>query len=185
MKSSTNLIEGPVNYWYLPVITGLILILIGIWTFASPEEAYLGLSILFSLSFLFAGLVETVFSYANRKNINNWGWHLIFGMATLLLGVFLLTHPEITKTSLALFIGFTLLFRSFNSIGIALDLKKSKTSGWGISLFFGILGVILSFILIRNPLFAGMSIIIWTAISLLTAGIFSVFFGLTMKKINK
>lgn len=64
-------IKESVKHWYLPVISGIILILISLWTFRNPVESYVGLSILFSLSFLLAGTIEVIFSIVNRKQIDN------------------------------------------------------------------------------------------------------------------
>ena len=54
-------IKEAAKYWWLLLLTGLILIAVGIWVFASPATAYLSLSILFGASILSIGFFETVF----------------------------------------------------------------------------------------------------------------------------
>ena len=178
-------IKESVKHWYLPVISGIILILISLWTFRNPAESYLGLSILFSISFLLAGTIEVIFSIVNRKQIDNWGWSLVLGSMTTLIGVLLLLNPEVSKISLPLYIGFLLLFRSFYAIGLAIDMKSYGELEWGTLLVIGVLGSLFSFILIWNPILGGISIVIWTGIALLTGGIFNIFLGFKMKKAHK
>ncbi|GJM36585.1 MAG: hypothetical protein DHS20C18_55860 [Saprospiraceae bacterium] len=49
----------------------------------------------------------------------------------------------------------------------------------------GIIGAIVSFILIWNPLFAGMSIIILVALNFLFAGLFNIFFSLQLRVLHR
>ncbi len=180
-----NPIKESVKHWYLPTISGIILILISLWTFKHPTESYLGLAFLFSLSFLVSGTLEVIFSIANREQLQNWGWNLVLGLITGIVGVLLLLKPEISITSLPLYIGFLLMFRSFNAIGLALDLKSNGIPNWETLLVFGTLGSLFSFVLIWNPVFSEASIVIWTGIALLLSGISSFLLGLKMKKAHK
>ena len=42
--------------WFLPLITGILFIVVGIWIFKTPMESYLTLSIFFAVTFLISGL---------------------------------------------------------------------------------------------------------------------------------
>jgi phosphotransferase system glucose/maltose/N-acetylglucosamine-specific IIC component len=48
----------------------------------------------------------------------------------------------------------------------------------------GVLGLILAFILVWNPLFAGMTIMFWIGIAIFAAGIFSIYLAFKLKKLN-
>ena len=73
-------IKEAVKYWWLLLLTGLILVAVGVWVFASPATAYLSLSILFGASILIIGFLETVFAISARKSIAGWGWTLASGV---------------------------------------------------------------------------------------------------------
>jgi uncharacterized membrane protein HdeD (DUF308 family) len=137
------------------------------------------------MTFLLSGLSEIVFSISNKNTMDNWGWTLGFGLITSVMGLLLLIHPDISLTTLPLFVGFLILFRSIGAIGYSLELKNYKINDWGYLLVLGILGVLFSFFLIRNPLFAGMTIVVWTGISLITTGLFSLYVSFRLKKLNK
>ncbi len=178
-------LKDSVKHWYLPLIVGIILIGTGIWTFSSPEESYLALSIIFAISFLLSGILEVVFAISNKNEIDSWGWTLAFGIMTALVGVMLLVHPEISMISLPLYVGFMVMFRSFGAIGIAMDLKSYGVLEWGTLMVIGVLGLIFSFILIWNPIFAGMTIVFWTGFAFLLSGIFNVYAAIKMRSLHK
>ncbi|WP_424351313.1 HdeD family acid-resistance protein, partial [Lutimonas sp.] len=125
------------KYWYLPLISGLIFIGVGIYGFAQPADSYVALAFVFSLSFLIVGIMDIFFAISNRKELEGWGWDLALGILTLLIGIVLLRHPEISILTLPLFVGFTMLFRSAMAIGNSLELKKYYINEWGTLMAIG------------------------------------------------
>lgn len=178
-------IKNSIKHWYIPLLVGLLFVIVSIVVFTSPVTSLLTLSILFALSFLFGGLSEVVFSIVNRDQLDNWGWSLAFGILTFIIGGSLLMHPGLSISVLAFYIGFLLLFRSISSISFAIDVKRYGSKSWVGLLIFGILGAIVSFILIWNPLFVGMSVVVLVALSFLFAGIFSIFLAFQLRKLHK
>ncbi|GJM29707.1 MAG: hypothetical protein DHS20C17_23420 [Cyclobacteriaceae bacterium] len=181
LKTITNAIR----HWYIPLLVGLFFVVVGIIAFTSPVSSFLALSILFSLSLVFGGLSEIVFSTANRHHLENWGWSLAFGIITFIVGILLLTNPGLSMTTLAFYIGFVVLFRSIAAISFALDIKKYGSKNWGGLLTFGVLGAIFSTILLWNPQLAGMSVVVLVALSFLFAGLFSIYFSLQLRTLHK
>ena len=177
--------KNAVEHWYIPLLVGVLFVIVSIVAFTSPMGSFVALSIFFSLSFLFGGLSEVGFAVANRKHLDNWGWSLAFGILTFVVGILLFLNPGLSMATLAFYIGFVVLFRSIAAIGFAMDIRKYTSEGWGLLLTLGILGAIISFILIWNPLFAGMSIVILIALSFLFAGLFSIALAFQMKRMHK
>lgn len=178
-------IKEAVKNWYIPLLVGLLFVLVSIVAFASPVSSLLALSIFFALTFLFGGFSEIVFSIVNRRQMDNWGWSLAFGIITFIVGLSLTIHPALSMNVMVFYIGFVILFRSIAAISFALDMKRYGTKSWGGLLALGILGAISSFILIWNPVFAGLSIVILIAFSFLFAGLFSIYFSLQLRKLHK
>ncbi|AUC84664.1 hypothetical protein CW731_04855 [Polaribacter sp. ALD11] len=178
-------IKNTIKHWYIPLLVGIFFIIVSIISFASPISSLLTLSILFALSFLFGGVSEIIFSIVNKHQLENWGWSLAFGIITFLAGFSLLIHPNLSINVLAFYIGFTVLFRSIAAISFALDIKSYGNKNYGTLLAFGVLGAIFSFILISNPIFTGMSVVVLIAISFLFAGLFSIFLAFQLRKLHK
>lgn len=173
-----------IDYWYIPLLIGLLFVGIGIWSFITPLAAYLTLAFLFSISFLVSGVFDIIFALSNRKKIDNWGWTLASGIIGLVVGILLLSNPLISITLLPLYVGFVILFRSIMAIVIAFNLKSYSVPDWKNLLFLGILGTIFSFVLLWNPLFAGLSLVYWTAFAFIALGIFYIYLSFKLKRIH-
>lgn len=186
MKNSfVSSLKNSVKHWYIPILVGLVFIVVSVIVFTSPLSSLLTLSILFAFSFLFSGLSEIIFSIANRDRLENWGWSLVFGSITFLIGTSLIMHPELSIAVLAFYVGFLLLFRSVSSISFAMDLKKYGSKNWVFLLIFGVLGAVASFFLIWNPIFAGLSVVVLISTAFLFAGLFSIALGFQLRKLHR
>ena len=184
-KSIFKTFNDTIKHWYIPAIVGSIFIVVGIYTFASPATSYVALSILFSLSFLFSGISEIVFSLTNRNEMDNWGWVLAFGILTTVIGGLLLANPAVSMATLTFYVGFLILFRSISALSFSLDLKDYGIGDWGALMALSVIGLIFSIIMIWNPAFAGMTIVIWTGLAFITTGIFSLYMAFKLKKLNE
>ena len=180
-----NSIKNSIKHWYIPLLVGLLFVIISIVVFRSPLGSLITLAMLFSISFILGGVSEIIFSIVNRKGMHNWGWSLVFGIITLIVGLLLLSNPALSILSLSFYIGFIMMFRSVSAISFAIDLKKFGSKNWIGLLILGILGAIFSILLIWNPVFAGMSVVVLVALSFLFAGLFSIFFSFQLRKLHK
>lgn len=172
------------KYWYLLALLGIALILVGIWVFMTPLQSYITLSMLFAFTFLFTGIMELIYAISNRKSLDNWGWSLAGGIVDFLIGVMLIANPQISLLVLPFYVGFAILFRSIMAIGWSIELKKHRVTSWGSLLGIGIIGLIFAFIMLWNPIFAGMTIIFYTAAAFVVIGVFQVYLSLRLRKLK-
>ncbi|MBL0295235.1 MAG: DUF308 domain-containing protein [Saprospiraceae bacterium] len=184
MTSLLHQISNSVKHWYLPLIIGVLFILFGIYIFTVPLETYLTLSIFFSASYIVSGLMDIFFSIGNNKTLKGWGWYLVGGIFTLAIGIYLAIYPSISMVVLPFFVGFTMLFRSFQLLGFSFDMKDLKILNWGNAAITSVLGIILSLLLLANPIFTGISLVTITALSFIFVGIASVVLAFNLKKLK-
>ncbi|EPR66341.1 HdeD family acid-resistance protein [Cyclobacterium qasimii] len=185
---STTILDtahSAIKNWWLSILLGVLYLVAGFWVMKTPMESYMSLSIIFSIFIFVSGIFQVAFSISNRKEDSVWGWHLAGGILDLAIGILLLSHPLMTMAILPLYVGFWLLFQSIMSIGISFQLKSNNFPQWGWLLFWSIITLLFSFLLLANPVFAGLSIVYMTAFAFITAGIFRIFLGFNLKKINK
>ncbi|MCM4167417.1 hypothetical protein KCTC52924_01088 [Arenibacter antarcticus] len=178
-------IKKAIRHWYIPLLVGIFFVIVSIVAFTAPLSSLITLAILFAMSFLFGGISEIIFSLVNRDQLENWGWTLAFGIITFIVGILLLLNPALSITTLAFYVGFVILFRSIAAISMAIDIKKYGSKNWGSLMALGILGALFSFILLWNPLFAGMSVVVLISLSFLFAGLFSIYFSLQLRRLHK
>lgn len=173
-----------IKHWYIPLIIGILLILMGFYVFRTPLETYLTLALLFSVSFLVSSFMDIVFSIQNRKILKGWGWYLVSGILTLAMGIYLIIYPQISIVVLPSVVGFTLLFRSFILLGHSFDLRDLKILSWGNLALASVLGILFSIFLLSNPIFTGISLVTLTAMSFIFAGISSIMLSFSLKKVK-
>ncbi|WP_044212541.1 HdeD family acid-resistance protein [Flammeovirga sp. OC4] len=179
-KSSS--LEKSIKHWYLPLISGTLFIFAGIFTFSFPIESYVALSTIFSITFIIVGVSDITFSILNRKAMKGWGWQLLFGFTNTILGVFLINNPAISMVTLPMYVGFTFLIRAIGTISFSQDLRRFGVISNDPLLFMGVVGLILSLILIWNPVFAGFTIITLTGITCILLGVYHVSLSIKLKK---
>lgn len=179
-----NYFENSVKQWWMPLIAGIVFLILGVWVLATPVASYLALSFLFIAGFAIAGILSIVHALSNRNRLAHWGWTLVSGLLDLFIAVLLISSPGLTITILPIYIGFLLLFRSIMGIGFSTHLRQIGAHYWGWILFLSILGIIFSFLMIWNPVFGGLSIIIYTAFALLTIGVSQIGMALGLKRLK-
>lgn len=176
-------IKKALDYWYLLTVIGALFILLGIYIFSTPLASYLVLATLFSLSFLGSGLSELTFALGNRKHLDHWGWFLVSGLISTIIGFLLLTNPALSMITLPLYVGFGVMFKSIAGISFALSLKDHGDEYQSL-LWLSIGGMLLSVILIWNPSIIGMTLVTLTALVFILLGIVAVLFSLKLKKLH-
>ena len=150
MENFSTLIENSkraVRYWWLLLIIGIALFVVGILVFVYPTQSYLGMSLLFGWLMLISGILEVVLSSVNKHFITGRGWMLAGGIIELML-------------------------RAFGAIGLGSDMGAMQIAGSGWTIFSGILLLLCSLWILFQPLvFGTTAVIVWVGISLLFAGV--------------
>lgn len=189
MDNLTSLIEHSkqaIRYWWLLLVVGAALFVVGLLVFAFPARSYLGLSMLFGWLMLLSGVLEVVLSSVNRHFITGRGWMLAGGIIEIILGVILIAHVALSAATLPLFLGFWLLLRAFATIGLGGDMRTLEIPGAGWTLFSGVLLMICSLWILFRPLVVGSAaVIVWVGISLLFAGVGAMSLSLQLRQAHR
>jgi len=128
--------------------------------------------------------IPILFSIQNSKSLDGWGWYLVSGLLSLFLGIYLVVYPQISVTILPFVVGFTVLFRSFTLLGFSFDLKDAGIMNWGNLAITSVLGIILSFLLLANPIFSGLWLVSLTALSFIFVGVSATILAFQLKKVK-
>jgi uncharacterized membrane protein HdeD (DUF308 family) len=177
-------IQSRIRNWWVLLLLGVIFIAMGFIVLANPLESYVTLAIFFAASMLVSGIFQIVFSIANREEMEGWGWQLALGIMETIIGFILIFNLGLTLAILPFYVGFWLLFRSFALIGFSFEMKTYKIMSWGYYLVFGILLAVFSWFIILRPVFGGITIVTWTAIAFMIAGVAHIMLSFRLKKVN-
>ena len=175
-----------IRHWWLLLLLGILLFVVGIVIFLYPGQSYLGMTLLFGLVILCSGISEIVLSLSNHHLLTGRGWFLAAGIIEVLLGLLLLFNMALSAATLPIFLGFWLLFRSFTLIGLGGDMNSMQVSGSGWTIATGILLLICSLAILIWPIVFGVqAVVIWVGLSFLMAGISTAVFSFQLKSAHK
>jgi uncharacterized membrane protein HdeD (DUF308 family) len=174
--------QRKIRFWYVPLIIGLLLIFLGIYTFNVPLQAFAILVMIFSISFAISGALELWFTLQNKENIPNWGLHLLVSLMVLGLGVYLILNPLSSAFILAMFVAFNLLLKSVQGLFFSFSLKNTPVQNWYVLTILSGIGIVISLLLVSQPMIAGLSLVILTAMSFIFAGMIAVMFSLFLRR---
>ncbi|WP_164111762.1 MULTISPECIES: HdeD family acid-resistance protein [Sphingobacterium] len=177
-------IQNSVKHWYIPLIIGVLLILLGFYTISTPLASFLALTFLFSWSFIISGVLEIIFAVQNKREIEGWGWYLTGGILYTLFGILLFSNPLLSAATLSFIVGFYVMFRSIQLMSFSFDLKNYGSKNWGWMTAWAVLGLIFSFILLWNPAFAGLSLVIWTGLAITAVGFSACLLAFQLKNLK-
>lgn len=181
MQTSASPLRSAAASWWVYVLAGLGLFGLGIWVFNSPGAAFLGLTLYFAALILFNGVANTLFAVSNRMRLQGWGWLLALGLAEILFSVYLISQPVAAAGTLAFAIGFWLLLRSGSTVANAFSLRRLGYRRWGWNLALGLLGVVLAFLVLANPVIGVVGVTTWLAVGLLVLGVAAFMLGLRLR----
>jgi uncharacterized membrane protein HdeD (DUF308 family) len=177
-------IKDTISHWYIFFTVGLVFLATGMLILIRPHEAMVALATLLGIAFLFAGIIEIYFAFANRTAMTRWTWPLVFGILTALVGVFFIGVPEFTVLVMTLALGLLVVFRSIAAVSFSMDVRLLGGKYWWVYMLLAIIGIFFSFALIISHLLMKDMINEWTGLSLLTVGVYNVFIGLRLRKLK-
>ncbi|NIA19830.1 MAG: HdeD family acid-resistance protein [Xanthomonadaceae bacterium] len=178
-------VPSAVKYWWVSLLFGLIFIATGVWVAITPISSYITLSIFFSVVIFAAGFLEIFYAVANENALPGWGWQLASGIIDVLIGGVLITYPDLSLIALPFIIGFWLMFSGGIAIGVSFEIKSLGAKSWEWLFLLGIVTIILSFFLIINPVFGGISIVYMTSSGFIVLGFFRLILSFKLKKLGK
>lgn len=171
--------ETTIRNRQLPMITGVLLLLSGIYMLNAPLAAYTLLSKLFSI-LLVAGAVSDLVFYS-RNRLPDRGLFRAGSLLMVILGLWLCLHPATSGFVLALYIAFQLIIRSVQGLVMAYGLNKMGAGRSGLLLVMSFGGMLLALLLAAQPMLAGMSLVLLIALSLIFSGLIGIVCGFLLK----
>ena len=175
-----------IRHWWMMLIVGILVIVAGILVFVFPVQSYMTLGILFGALMLLSGAAQLVIASSSGNYLMMKGYVVIGGVIDLLLGIFLCIYPGVTMVLLPIFLGIWMLYHSFIIIAFGGDMDTFRIPDGGWVIIGGILLLILSIVVLINPLGAGIeTIIILAGIGLLVFGALLCMLSMKLRDIHK
>ncbi|MBC1439788.1 HdeD family acid-resistance protein [Listeria innocua] len=155
----------------LVLLAGIAMIVLGIWFLFHPAISLLTSAFMLSFLLLISGIFHTFSYFSDRKSQNVSGWVLADGILSILLGFLLLFNefagPEIILLLFSMWVLFAGIMRTVG----AFTAKQNNIQGWGWILTIGLIGIVVGFIALFNPIVSVIGAIIVVATFFIVQGI--------------
>lgn len=166
------------RHWWAFLIYGIIFILLGIYLIAAPASGFAALGFLFGLVILLAGIAELLRVIRDTDAFNR-GFHLTIGIIDIILGIILITHIAASETIMRIIVGIWFLFRGISMLSLSGVGRRS----W-FMIFGGIVILIAAILILFNPVFGAVTIILWTAFAFIITGIMNLALAFRLKSLE-
>ncbi len=172
------------KYWWIPLFSGIALLVFGLWSISAPLESFKSLTIVFGLLILMSGVFEVYVSLKNRNVMFDYLSYLSGGVLNIVLGLLLIANPQTILWVINLIIGFWMIYKGGVQITRALALKKQQSTRWKNGLIWGIVLVLLAAILLWHPEIIGITIAFWISIAFIFVGVIRIYLAFKMREMR-
>ncbi len=154
------------SIWHL--ISGIIMLVLGILVWANPLSSLYAMAIYLGAVLFLLGCGYITFSFTQSS-----GWYFVVGLLDIFVGMILLTNLGMTVQTLPILFAFWFLATGTMQISGSLDLKRVNMP-WGWSMFNGVLGVILAFVILIYQEFGEFALVLTVGFYIFAYGALSI-----------
>jgi uncharacterized membrane protein HdeD (DUF308 family) len=169
--------RGEALPWWLVLVEGIIVALLGLVLLVAPGASLVFLVWLLGIYLLIAGIFRIVGIFLDSSS---WGWKLVGGILCLIAGLAILSNPlwstTLASTWLVILVGFLAMLQGAAGLIVAF-----QGGGWGMGAL-SVLGILLGLFLVINPLIGVAALTLILAIFMLIGGVGAVIQAFRMRR---
>lgn len=177
-------VTGKSQYWWIPLVFGIVFILIGYWILKSPEESFEKITRFIGAMILVSGAIQIFFTIKFNRGTPGWGFQLASDLFDMALGVILIVNPALLLKLITLFVGIWLIANSISVFMRAAGSRKDERGYWAWEFTLGLFLMLLAVAFLWHPMLLGISIAIWTALAFIILGIFRIVLTLRLRRLR-
>lgn len=156
-------------------ILGVVLIILGCWSFAKPDKSLALLSILVGIGALLKGIYELVL----RSMINNLlgsrsTWLLIMGILDIIMGFIFIFHVAAGVMTIAIIFAIWFIIDCIGQLSVAGFYREFQKSYYWLLIVLNIIGLVIGVALLFNPMISAMTIVWLISAFLIVSGILAI-----------
>jgi uncharacterized membrane protein HdeD (DUF308 family) len=169
--------RGEALPWWLVLVEGIIVALLGLVLLVAPGASLVFLVWLLGIYLLIAGIFRIVGIFLDASS---WGWKLAAAILCLIAGLAILSNPlwstTVASTWLVILVGFLAMLQGAAGLVVAL-----QGGGWGMGAL-SVLGILFGLFLVINPLIGVATLTLILAIFMLIGGVGAVIQAFRMRR---
>jgi uncharacterized membrane protein HdeD (DUF308 family) len=169
--------RGEALPWWLVLVEGIVVALLGLILLVAPGASLVFLVWLLGIYLLVAGISRIIGIFLDSSY---WGWKLAAGILCLIAGLAILTNPlwstTLASTWLVILVGFLAMLQGAAGLIVAF-----QGGGWGMGAL-SVLGILFGLFLVINPLIGVATLTVILAIFMLIGGVAAVVQAFRMRR---
>jgi uncharacterized membrane protein HdeD (DUF308 family) len=169
--------RGEALPWWLVLVEGIVLALLGLVLLVAPGASLSFLVWLVGIYLLIAGIFRIVGIFLDSSS---WGWKLAAAILCLIAGLAILSNPlwstTLLSTWLVILVGFLAMLQGAAGLIVAF-----QGGGWGMGAL-SVLGILFGLFLVINPLIGVATLTLVLAIFMLIGGVGAVVQAFRMRR---
>ncbi|MCL1981837.1 MAG: DUF308 domain-containing protein [Clostridiales bacterium] len=162
----------------LAVITGIALMLTGVWAFSNRGTVFLSIAFVLGCVMVFAGVTSILVYFFAPGKQDGFGWFFAEGFITLILGCIVLSNQLATDSVILAFFGMWILFCGVMRMVSSLHLVLVKNNSWIVNLFLGLISAAAGGYSFFNQIAAGLPLILLTGVFFMLQGVNVLAYGI-------
>ncbi len=167
----------------LTIISGILLVLTGVFCFANPGETFLSLAFILGLTMVLNGIIQGIaywWGRAGNQRDNN-GWILTEAIIAFILGILVLSNQIAADVAIPMVFGMWTMFSGILRVVTATMIdRKNKKSNFIWTLATGLLCALCGLYAFLNPIMVGLAIAVLLGIMFVVQGISALELGIHM-----
>lgn len=168
--------------WWVLLLQGILLIILGIVVFSNPAEVLAGISLWFGIIILFtgaAGVISWLFGgKENREHVS-----MLWSLFSVLMGIFILMNLLVAMKAVTMVFGFWVLMTGMSLLSSGWGIKRETALGW-VLVVIGILSGIAGLYMIFNIFSGAEGVSIILGLQCLLGGIGFIILALVKKMVT-
>jgi uncharacterized membrane protein HdeD (DUF308 family) len=169
--------RGEALPWWLVLVEGIVVALLGLILLVAPGASLVFLVWLLGIYLFVAGIFRIIGIFSDSSF---WGWKLAAGILCLIAGLAILSNPlwstTLASTWLVILVGFLAMLQGAAGLIVAF-----QGGGWGMGAL-SVLGILFGLFLVINPLIGVATLTFILAIFMLIGGVGAVIQALRMRR---
>jgi uncharacterized membrane protein HdeD (DUF308 family) len=157
--------RGEALPWWLVLVEGIVVALLGLILLVAPGASLVFLVWLLGIYLFVAGIFRIIGIFSDSSF---WGWKLAAGILCLIAGLAILSNPlwstTVASTWLVILVGFLAMLQGAAGLIVAL-----QGGGWGMGAL-SVVGILFGLFLVINPLIGVATLTLILAIFMLIGG---------------
>jgi uncharacterized membrane protein HdeD (DUF308 family) len=170
-------VDRSLRHWWFFLARGIIFILAGIYIIASPKTSFVALGFMFGLFIFITGVAELI--RVTRENTQKGrSWHLLLGIFDIILGLALMAHVGTGMLVLRVLLALWFIIKAVTIFNNERHSHKASLLIVGSILIF-LFGLLILF----DPTFGDLTIILWSGVAFILLGIVNTVFGIKTRRV--